>query len=183
MLKNNIKDIAYSIYWDAEFFDGGICQVYNIYGFEKDFVFKEFPTYNKAKQAFDKQKILSKFDLAPKIKSDLCQLNFINNNKQPIQSTNIGFISEKAVVFDSPTCFSLQQIQSLVDEIYKNTRLKFWDCHYNNLGIVYRNNKKKLVCIDTGLESFNKNINAWGNSTPGPKCNYCFNYDCKCEDN
>jgi hypothetical protein len=74
----------------------------------------------------------------------------------------------------------LSEIQNLVNIIHDKTGLKFWDCHYYNIGYVTRNKKSKLVCIDTGKESFDRECNAWGFSEPGPKCNYCKKYQCKC---
>ena len=67
-----------------------------------------------------------------------------------------------------------------MQNIEKKTKLKFWDCHYYNMGYIKRNNKAKLVCIDTGSESFNRDADAWGMGTPGPKCNYCNKYQCNC---
>jgi len=57
----------------------------------------------------------------------------------------------------------------MIDTMRKKTKLKFWDSHYDNIGI-YRN---RLMCIDTGGESFNKECNAWGNINPGPICRKC----------
>ena len=37
-----------------------------------------------------------------------------------------------------------------------------------NIGLIKRR-KKKLVCIDTGKESFSGYSNAWGYLDPGPK--------------
>jgi hypothetical protein len=76
----------------------------------------------------------------------------------------------------------MKEIQSLVEEIYQKTGLKFWDCHWYNVGTVKRHNKRKVVCIDTGKESFDGDSNAWGFADPGPKCSYCNRYKCKCED-
>ena len=77
----------------------------------------------------------------------------------------------------------MRNIQDLVDEIKEKTGLKFWDCHWYNVGTVVRNKKKKVVCIDTGKESFDGNANAWGFADPGPKCGYCLKYQCKCPEN
>ena len=60
------------------------------------------------------------------------------------------------------------------------TGLKFWDCHWYNIGTVKRGRKNKVVCIDTGKESFDGDSNAWGFAEPGPKCCYCEKYQCKC---
>ena len=76
----------------------------------------------------------------------------------------------------------MKNIQSLVEDIREKTGLKFWDCHWYNVGLVNRNNRAKLVCIDTGKESFNGVSNAWGFADPGPKCCYCNTYQCKCSE-
>ena len=62
----------------------------------------------------------------------------------------------------------------------EKTGLKFWDCHWYNVGLVKRGKVKKVVCIDTGKESFNGMANAWGYNTPGPQCGYCNEYQCNC---
>jgi hypothetical protein len=107
------------------------------------------------------------------IKIDNC-LNYKLN-------TNWGFITEKAKILDENVMKKrLRDIQDLVKNIEKKTKLKFWDCHYWNIGYIKRNNKAKLVCIDTGPESFNSDANAWGLNSPGPKCNFCMKYQCRC---
>ena len=39
-----------------------------------------------------------------------------------------------------------EELENLVNNIREKTGLKFWDCHWTNVG--YINNR--LVCIDTG---------------------------------
>ena len=68
------------------------------------------------------------------------------------------------------------KLENLVNKIREKTGLKFWDCHWTNVG--YTNNR--LVCIDTGKESFTPYCNAWGFIEPGPKCPYCNDYQCYC---
>ena len=58
----------------------------------------------------------------------------------------------------------------------------FADNHIGNLGYVKRKGRRKLVCIDTGAESFSSIANAWGFGKPGPKCDYCSRYQCRCND-
>jgi hypothetical protein len=67
-----------------------------------------------------------------------------------------------------------------VDNIRDKTGLKFWDCHWTNIGYIKRGRRKLLVCIDTGAESFTPYCNAWGFEEPGPKCPYCDKYQCYC---
>lgn len=166
------------------FQEGGCCQVYSI---EKrpNILFKEFSKQNKAADAMLIQRKLAKFDLAPMVCSDLCRLDFISDNLV-IGRSNWGYITE----FASPTLYEtkvekyriLRKIQFLVDSIYKVSKLKFWDCHYYNTGWVYRNGSPKLVCIDTGSESFDGYADAWGMGSPGPKCSYCNKYQCRCSE-
>ena len=164
----------------SEWFDeGGYCQVYPIKN-HKNLVFKEFRNKKRANEAHSVQKKLAKFDLAPKIFSKVCKLKFaaeegifFDNN------SDWGYVIEKAspVKHDDVT---MENIQYLVEDIKEKTGLKFWDCHWYNVGLVKRNKKNKVVCIDTGKESFTGDANAWGFSSPGPRCCYCSKYQCKC---
>lgn len=143
--------------------------------------FKQFRNKKFAERARKKQLLLSRFNLAPKVLSKLCKLKFDFDAYQ--QETNWGFLTERAVIVDEKKMTTkLVQIQRLVENIHKKTGLKFWDCHYYNIGYVNRNNKAKLVCIDTGNESFMRHCNAWGMITPGPKCSSCKKYQCSCVD-
>ena len=170
--------MRYSI--DIENFDpsheGGSAEFYSI-NEDKNLGFKQFRNKQSANSAYKKQKLLSKFGLAPKVYGQICKLPIHNLDWE----TNWGFITEKAKVLPETSMKKrLKEIQSLVENIHKKTKLKFWDCHYWNVGYVKRNNKAKLVCIDTGNESFFGYCNAWGFSEPGPKCNYCNKYQCRC---
>ena len=69
---------------------------------------------------------------------------------------------------------------NLVDKIYQHTSIKFWDCHWTNVGYIKYRGRNKLVCIDTGEESFQGYANAWGYEEPGPRCPYCNTYACEC---
>ena len=169
-------EIDYSDWFD----EGGYCQTYPIKN-HKNLVFKEFRNKKKASEAYSYQKKLAKFDLAPQVISKVCKLKFAE--EEDVIFTEIsdwGYVTEYAKTFKANTKISMEQIQDLVDEILDKTGLKFWDCHWYNIGIVKRDKKKKVVCIDTGKESFNGLSNAWGMATPGPKCCYCTKYQCKC---
>lgn len=145
----------------------------------KNLGFKQFRDKKYATSAYNKQKLLNRFGLAPKVYGSICKL--------PMKSewydgmSGWGYITECAKVLDEKIMKKrLKEIQSLVENIHKKTKLKFWDCHYWNVGYIKRNNKAKLVCIDTGSESFDRDANAWGFNTPGPKCDFCNKYQCKC---
>ena len=173
---NTDYEIDYSDWFD----EGGYCQVYPIKN-HKGLAFKEFRNKKKASEALSYQKKLAKFDLAPKLYSKVCKLKFAK--EENILFTDIsdwGYITEYAKTFKANTGISMEQIQQLVDEILDKTGLKFWDCHWYNIGTVKRNNKKRVVCIDTGKESFSGISNAWGYSEPGPRCCYCSYYQCNC---
>lgn len=160
--------------------EGGSAEFYDISGYPK-LGFKQFRNKKWAVSAWKKQKQLSKFRLAPKVLSDIIKLPIVYDYFY--SETNWGFITEKARLVDEKMMQKrMHEIQALVDSIHAKTGLKFWDCHYYNIGYVKRANKSKLVCIDTGSESFLRDSNAWGFGFPGPKCNYCKRYQCSCVD-
>ena len=164
---------------DTEWFDeGGYCQVYPIKD-HKQLVFKEFSDKRRASMSYLLNKKLAKYDLAPKVFGQLQRLKYIYEDMNI--TTNWGYITEYAKTYEAKTKISMKQIQSLVSNIEYHTGLKFWDCHWYNVGLVKRGRSQKLVCIDTGKESFDPLANAWGNPDPGPKCSYCNKYLCKCE--
>jgi hypothetical protein len=170
----------YEIDYSDWFEEGGYCQVYPIKN-HKHLVFKEFRNKKKANEAYSFQKKLSKFDLAPKVFSKICKLNFAKEDDIIFyESSDWGYITEYAKTYKANSSIKMEHIQDLVDQIKDKTGLKFWDCHWYNVGLIKRNNKSKVVCIDTGKESFNGMSNAWGLNDPGPKCNYCCQYECKC---
>lgn len=172
-------DTDYEIDYSDWFDEGGYCQVYPIKN-HNCLAFKEFRNKKKATEGFSYQKKLAKFDLAPKVYTKICRLKFAKEENILFTDTSDwGYITEYAKTC-KPNSVSMEEIQKLVDEIFEKTGLKFWDCHWYNIGTVKRNKKRKLVCIDTGKESFSGISNAWGYSSPGPKCCYCFEYQCMC---
>jgi len=172
---------SYTIDYSNWFEEGGFCQVYPIKE-HSEWVFKEFRSKKTAQQSYKYHKLLASFDLAPKIFSKIIKLNFAEEQGLSItEPSDWGYIMERAypTKHDNKT---MQDIQYLVEDIEDKTGLKFWDCHWYNVGLVLRKQKKKLVCIDTGKESFNGISNAWGFAEPGPKCSYCEEYQCKCSE-
>jgi hypothetical protein len=155
---------------------GGYCTLYCIKNYS-DLGFKEFISKQRAEYAMRTQIKLSKFSLAPKVYSKLCKLKY--SELFPTSSSGWGYITEIASLPNSKI-ISLKSIQKLVDDIYSKTKLKFWDCHRDNLGYIIRRGKKKLVCVDTGKETWDGDANYFGNSDPGPKCSYCLKYKCQC---
>lgn len=168
----------YLINNDTWFREGGYSQLYPIIKYKK-IAFKEFASKTKAIYARKIQVKLSKFNLAPKVLSRITKLRYAQSivGWTPDYS-DWGYVTELAEHRD----LSHSQIQNLVDTIYSETKLKFWDCHSSNIAYIKRNGKYKPVCIDTGKESFDGCANAWGNDNPGPKCCYCLRFDCNCID-
>jgi hypothetical protein len=161
--------------------EGGYCQVYPIKD-KQGWVFKEFKNKKKAQESLGLQKKLARYDLAPQVYSQLCRLHFMpEDGYSPNEPSDWGYITERAYPVNHNDK-TMKDIQYLVENIHSQTGLKFWDCHWYNVGIIKRDNTKKLVCIDTGKESFNGIANAWGFSDPGPKCSYCNRYQCKCSE-
>lgn len=173
----------YQINYSDWSIEGGYCQVYPIFD-KPNLVFKEFSNKKLAYQSYKYHKLLDRFDLAPKIHSKVCRLKFADYGDIKFDDpSGWGYVMEKATTYDPNTKISMKQIQELVEEISQKTGLKFWDCHWYNVGLVKRGRKNKVVCIDTGSESFDGCSNAWGLADPGPKCGYCKRYECKCETN
>jgi hypothetical protein len=166
----------YKIDLYSDFDQGGYCAFYTInssYGI----AFKEFISKSRAEYARKVQVKLSKFDLAPKVISKLCKLKY--ETLFPNQKSGWGYITEVATTVEKNKV-PLNKIQKLVDNIFDKTKLKFWDCHWQNIGYIIRHKKKILVCIDTGKETWDGYANYFGNADPGPKCSYCSRYKCRC---
>lgn len=162
--------------------EGGSCQVYPIKN-QHELVFKEFRSKKKAQEAYTLQKKLAEFDLSPSIVTKVCKLKFAEEEGVSfIDCSDWGFVTERAKVCDPNTVIKRKDIQKLVNDIVEKTGLKFWDCHWYNVGLVKRGNSRRVVCIDTGKESFSGDANAWGLADPGPKCSYCSKYQCSCEE-
>lgn len=165
---------------DDSFYDEGASAEFFLLRENKKLGFKQFRNKKIANNAYKTQKLLNKFGLAPRVYGGVRKLK-IKDKHIDTYETNWGYITERAkLVNDKVMSKRLRQIQTLVNKIHKKTKLKFWDCHYYNMGYIKRKNKAKLVCIDTGPESFDSSCNAWGFSDPGPKCNYCNKYQCYC---
>lgn len=165
---------------DCDNDSGGYCDFLRIKD-NPEIGFKSFKIKQKAQAALNNQKLLAKFNLAPEPITDLCKIRYYCDSDL---FTDWGFITEKANIIDYDSIKSpyLHKIQKLVEDIWKKTKLKFWDCHEHNVGYIKRGRKKIFVCIDTGKESFEPHSNAWGFESPGPKCPYCLRYQCKCSE-
>lgn len=139
----------------------------------KSIGFKEFNSKTQAVYAYKTQKKLAKLGLSPKIYGKICKIKIDNDGWY--EYSGWGFLTQ---IVKIQRRLSKQKIQKLVNDIHKKAHLLFWDCHEYNIGIV----NKKYVCIDTGKESFDSLNDAWGIGTPGPLCQECNKYNCKCGD-
>ena len=167
---------------DTSYMDdsGSYCDFLPIKG-EDNLGFKSFKLKRRADETYQIQKKLAKFNLAPQIVTEVCKIPYSFDPEllkywTPEQTvTSWGYVTEKAMMLDIDE-MPYDKLEKLVDKIREKTGLKFWDCHWTNVG--YINNR--LVCIDTGKESFTPYCNAWGFLEPGPKCPYCNEYQCYC---
>ena len=159
---------------------GSYCDFLPIKG-ENQLGFKSFKLKSRAVEAYKIQKKLSKFNLSPNTVTEVCKIPYSYDPEllkywtPDATVTSWGYITEKAMMLDESD-MPYSKLQNLVDIIKEKTHLKFWDCHWTNIGYI----KDKLVCIDTGKESFTPYCNAWGFEEPGPKCPYCNKYQCYC---
>jgi hypothetical protein len=140
---------------------------------KKKIGFKTFDSKQSALEAIETQEFLSKFDLAPRVYSKVKRRRY--NNK----ITGWGFDTEIAKVIGCggnccgcDECTHLYdkynpKIDQLVSDI-ENYGYDFYDAHLGNVGFVYRNRKKILVCIDTGYESVGN-----GSSYSDCSCSAC----------
>jgi len=153
---------------------GGYCTLYTIKDHE-EIAFKEFISKKRAIYARKIQVKLAKYNLSPRVYSKICKLEFYKHFTG--EKSGWGYIIEIAKTVKK---VKLNEIQKIVNLISKKANIKFWDCHSDNLGYVLRKGKKRLVCIDTGIETWDGKSNYFGNKDPGPKCSYCLKYKCKC---
>jgi len=171
---------------DTSYMDdsGGYCDFLPIKA-ESGLGFKSFKTKKRALQSINNQIKLAEFNLAPKAHTSLCKIPYSFDPEllkywTPEQTvTSWGYVTEKAMLLDVADT-PYRKLENLVNNIRNKIGLKFWDCHWSNVGYIKRRGKSKLVCIDTGEESFSSYCNAWGFLEPGPKCPYCEKYNCYC---
>jgi hypothetical protein len=145
--------------------EGCASNFYKLKGY-KDRGFKTFDHYYGASIAHRNQSVLSEHNLAPYVYSEVGRVR-IGNSKQ---LSRWGFITEMAETigcggnectcdecdFDQLEDTYRYQIDDLVDEM-DELGFYFADSHIGNIGHVYRNSQRILVCIDTGDESVTSN--------------------------
>ena len=128
--------------------------------------FKEFTEKYQAEYAHDTQNLLSKYNLAPKVLSEIGKIrlpkNLSGTGKNSLSGW--GFITEVA---ETIGCEANECSCGDCDDIYDHMLPKiaklgskisdlgyyFCDDHLGNVGYVKRKGRKVLVCIDTGEES------------------------------
>ena len=170
---------------DTSYIDdsGSYCDFLPIKG-EDHLGFKSFKLKARANDTYKIQKKLAKFNLAPQIITEVCKIPYSYDPDllkywTPEETvTSWGYVTEKAMMLDIDD-MPYDKLESLVNKIRQKAGLKFWDCHWTNVGYI----NDRLVCIDTGKESFTPYCNAWGFLEPGPKCPYCNDYQCYCSTN
>jgi len=167
--------LSVCIDYDSFLASGGSIDLFGIVG-SNNLGFKQFHgklAFKKATYAWKTQQKLAKFNLAPKVIGKVCKVKAKEGEEE--LTSNWGYITELVHTREK---YSYAAIEKLVNDIKSKTNLKFWDCHDSNIGIL----KNRLVCIDTGLESFDRDCNAWGFREPGPRCVDCNKYQCSCCD-
>jgi hypothetical protein len=141
---------------------------------KKKLGFKTFDNKYDAKYALETQSYLSKFNLAPEVYSR------VKRRRHKNKITGWGFDTEIAKTIgcsgnvcncENNECDTLYskyspKIDILVDAILEYG-YEFCDTHLGNVGFIYRNRKKILVCIDTGPESI------VGTDNDMCDCSYC----------
>ena len=104
---------------EYDFDEGGSAEFYPIQE-DKNLGFKQFRNKKFANAAYTKQKLLSRFGLAPKVYGKVCKLPIVidaKNSKHFLES-NWGYITERAKILDENKMSKrLREIQSLVENI------------------------------------------------------------------
>lgn len=121
--------------------------------------FKEFETKEKADIAHENQSILSRYDLAPNVYSEVGKIR-----KKGKKLSGWGYITEIAELICCPgnecDCCDRDRLEECyfgdIDSLYgdmSDINMEFHDTHIGNVGYVVRDGLPVMVCIDTGDES------------------------------
>lgn len=126
--------------------------------------FKEFEDKEDAEYARETQIALAKYNLAPKVLSEVGRIRLPENSIYDEQFSGWGYITETAEMLGCGgsecacgECDDLydrmhRRINNLTNKI-EEVGYNFVDNHIGNVGYVRRRGRKVLVCIDTGSES------------------------------
>jgi len=123
--------------------------------------FKDFESKKLAQEAYDFQKTLAAYDMAPMVYGKVRKIDYLDSYGIKRKS-NWGYVTEIAKTIDDSEYNTddelhdniRDEIDNLRDEMEMFLGISFYDCHFGNVGYVKRNGQDVLVCIDTGEESF-----------------------------
>lgn len=137
--------------------------------------FKEFEYKDDAEYARNTQLALAKYNLAPKVLSEVGRIRLPENGNYDDKFSGWGFITETAEMLgcggndcgcgecDDLYERMLSRIGRLTAKI-EDVGYSFVDNHIGNVGYIRRRGRKVLVCIDTGSESvFDETDSDYGN--------------------
>lgn len=143
--------------------------------------FKEFEEKEDAEHARETQLTLAKYNLAPKVLSEVGRIRLPDNGMYDDTFSGWGFITETAEMLgcggndcSCGECEDLydrmtRKIDKLSSKI-EDIGYSFVDNHIGNVGYIRRSGRKVLVCIDTGYESV---FNDGGDYDGGCSCSDC----------
>jgi hypothetical protein len=141
--------------------DGSFTTFYKLKN-RKTIAFKDFTRKDAAIEAYNIQKTLAAYDLAPRVYGKVRKIDYVGyyGNKR---RSNWGYVTEIAELIDDgrynedPEYYDKVRCETeeLTNEIDYVCGFGFYDCHMGNVGYITRKGRKLLVCIDTGAESFN----------------------------
>jgi hypothetical protein len=139
--------------------EGSRSRFYSLSGRRRGF--KTFINKSDAEYAYEVQVTLSKYDLAPRVHSEVGRVRMSNG-----ELSRWGYVTERAKLITPRgheggchcgRCEDMDEYYS--EEIFalkmelEDLGFYFGDCHIGNVGHIRRNGQDVLVCIDTGRES------------------------------
>jgi len=139
--------------------DGSFTTFYKLKG-RKTIGFKDFGNKDDATESMENQRMLAKYDLAPKVYGKVRKIDWVDDEGVKHRS-GWGFITEIAKTIDDDDYegqydseYFRDSVDSLTYNIQMELGMSFGDCHSRNVGWVKRGGEDVMVCIDTGKESF-----------------------------
>ena len=121
-------------------------------------VLKCYDGRHEAKMAHEMQSTLSYFDLAPEVLSGVSKRNIGEN------TWLWGYYTEEAELLEECSCDEYygcdicedtkQERVQVCDAIAHWCGLEYTDYHPGNFGYIWRDQRWKMVCIDTGVKGF-----------------------------
>lgn len=139
--------------------DGSFTTFYKLRG-RKTIGFKDFGSKNDAIESMENQRMLAKYDLAPRVYGKVRKIDWVDDEGVKHRS-GWGFITEIAKTIDDDDYednYDTDDFRESVDNLTYNIEMElgmsFGDCHSRNVGWVKRGGHDVMVCIDTGKESF-----------------------------